>query len=151
LTVAPAPEPAPAALICPPQTLVHEHLLGLGQGDVMKHLEAVASPSSFVCPDCKGGLWKVEGSRPARYLCHTGHAFSLRSLQHAQAEMTDQAIWTAIRGLQEKQMLLCELAACERQDGDPAEADRLEKIADELGRHVDGLRALAETLPVTPD
>ena len=35
----------------------------------MEHLNAIAKPSTFVCPDCKGSLWRVDGSRPARFDC----------------------------------------------------------------------------------
>ena len=65
----------------------------------MDHLEAIANPSTFVCPDCRGSLWEVEGTLPPRYRCHTGHAFSLRSLQQTQSEETEAALWGAIRGL----------------------------------------------------
>src|SRR5258706_605323 len=84
---------------------VHENAVAVGAGEPMEHLQAIARPSTFVCPDCKGSLWEVDGTQPLRYRCHTGHGFSLRSLQQTQSEETEAALWTAIRALQEKELL----------------------------------------------
>lgn len=46
----------------------------------MENLKAIASPSAFTGPDCGGVLFERNDQRPARLRCHTGHAFSLRSL-----------------------------------------------------------------------
>ncbi|RYY75907.1 MAG: chemotaxis protein CheB [Comamonadaceae bacterium] len=66
-----ASEPPPAAPHAAPERLVRELRLIHGEGNFMEHLEAIASPAPFVCPDCKGGLWQVDESRPIRYRCHT--------------------------------------------------------------------------------
>jgi two-component system, chemotaxis family, protein-glutamate methylesterase/glutaminase len=73
----------------------------LGKGDVMETIQAIASPSTFVCPDCKGALWEIKESRPKQLRCHAGHAFTLQTLQSVQAEQTDEALWGAVRAFQE--------------------------------------------------
>jgi two-component system chemotaxis response regulator CheB len=65
----------------PPEQLQREQALFDGE-DVMENLSAVGKPSSLTCPHCGGGLWEVNGPRPLRYRCHTGHAFSARSLEN---------------------------------------------------------------------
>ncbi len=96
--------------LAPPTPLktvyAHEHALILSQREPMQHLQAIASPSPFVCPDCRGGLWEISGVQPKRYRCHTGHGYTLRTLLHAQAKATDEATWGALRALQEQELLL---------------------------------------------
>ena len=76
----------------------------------MEHMRNVATPSAYVCPDCRGALWEVSGSRPSRFRCHTGHAYTLRTLYDAQFAQTDEALWGAVRALQEQELVLQRLA-----------------------------------------
>ena len=55
-------------------------------------------------------LFELNDKRPVRYRCHTGHAFSQRSLAYMQEEMSDAPLWTSLRMLQEKQAVLRRLA-----------------------------------------
>jgi two-component system chemotaxis response regulator CheB len=127
--------------------LQHEHALSLMHGDAMKHLNAIATPSTFVCPDCQGALWEIKGTRPPRYRCHVGHAFTLRSLEHSQSDATDEALWTAIRALQEKQLLLTRLAEERLREQDEREAQRLRAAAEDTQRHAELLRELTRSVP----
>ena len=83
-----------------------EQALSDGGVDAIAVLEKIASPSTLTCPDCHGVLWEIDQSNPVRYRCHTGHAYSLRTLAVAQDEAVDGALWAAIRALQEKAILL---------------------------------------------
>ena len=137
----------PVAAAVAPQ-LVHENAILLGKGDFMEHLQAIGKPSTFVCPECHGSLWEIEGSDPPRFRCHTGHGLTLRALQHAHAKATDDALWGALRAMQEKEMLLKSLAA-HRVAG--AEADALEAEAREVAGHAETLRGLIERVPPPPE
>ena len=75
----------------------------------MEHLTEIGSPSSFVCPECHGGLWEVSDVRPRRFRCHTGHAFTMRTLQDTLATASEEALWNARRALQERLLLLNEM------------------------------------------
>jgi two-component system chemotaxis response regulator CheB len=97
-----------------------------------------------VCPDCKGTLWEISGSRPPRYRCHTGHAFSLRSLAAVQQEATENALWSAVRALQEKELLQRKIAALERSAGDDERARLAEVEADHLRQQAEMLRRLVK-------
>jgi two-component system chemotaxis response regulator CheB len=144
-------QPAPPARAAPIREIVAENDMLLGKGDFMEHLKSIAAPSTFVCPECNGALWEVKDANPRRYRCHTGHGFTLRALQHAQASATDEAMWSALRALQEKQLLLQALAESHAAVGDKEEAARLEEEADRTGRHGETLRSLIETLPAPPE
>jgi two-component system chemotaxis response regulator CheB len=124
----------------PPPQLVREHRLSLGEGNPMEHLDAIGTRSRLVCPECSGILWEVSDTRPRRFRCHTGHAFTLRSLEACHAVGTDQAIWSALRALQEREALLRLMACDSRERGDPAEAARLEDEARHVGRHATQLQ-----------
>jgi two-component system chemotaxis response regulator CheB len=44
-----------------PMRVFHEMQLHTGEGDAVQHLEAIAEPSPFVCPDCKGVCGRSTG------------------------------------------------------------------------------------------
>jgi two-component system chemotaxis response regulator CheB len=133
-----------------PRQVIHEHQMFVSKGHPMEHLAAIGSPSTFVCPDCNGGLWEIEGARPRRFRCHTGHAYTLRSLLDAQAEGTDAALWSAMRALEEKEMLLREVAQQNLEEGHAHEAARLQVMAHAVAGHAALLRQLIEREEETP-
>lgn len=127
---------------CHSGPLAHEIQLARGEGDPLSHMEALGQPSTFTCPDCGGALWELRDSAPVRYRCHTGHAFTLRTLQHAQSEATDQELWAALRALQEKEFLLRRLARAVGTE--PGESAHFTARADEIERRAENLRGLIE-------
>jgi two-component system chemotaxis response regulator CheB len=72
----------------------------------MEDLEKIGTLSSFTCPECHGSLWEIANARPQRYRCHTGHAFTARTLAFSQNQLAEEAIWGAVRALHEKEALL---------------------------------------------
>ena len=128
-------------------TPAHEQALSLSLGDPMEHMRAIATPSPFTCPDCHGGLWEIDGAQPKRYRCHTGHAYTLRTLQHAQGESSDAAMWGALRALQEQEFLLRTVLAQLRAEGDHAGSARVDARMRETAQQADLLRGLLEQMP----
>jgi two-component system, chemotaxis family, protein-glutamate methylesterase/glutaminase len=84
----------------PPRELVHEQAPWNGTVNAMKDLTQIASPSPLTCPECGGGLWEINQARPPRFRCHTGHGYSLQTLQHAMHGATEGLLWAAERALQ---------------------------------------------------
>ncbi|CAN5659399.1 hypothetical protein BH11PSE8_BH11PSE8_24300 [soil metagenome] len=125
-----------------PERLRHEQALAGGAGNPLKHLAPIATPSTFTCPDCHGSLWKVTDSTPERLICHIGHGYSLLTLMHAMTQKTDEAVWSALRALQEQGLLLQHSAMHEREQGNEEEAARLDSRSAGLQRQADLLRAL---------
>jgi two-component system chemotaxis response regulator CheB len=139
-------QPVPAAPFEPidtPQN--HEQAVFLSDGDPMDHLKLIGMPSTFTCPDCHGALWQVLDSAPLRYRCHTGHGFTLASLQAAQSEVTGDSLWNALRGLAERYMLLDELAGWERLQGDTVRAARTQAAASRAKEMAAAVRLMIET------
>ena len=113
----------------------------------MDSLPSLAAPSPFACPDCHGGLWELLDARPTRFRCHTGHAFTERSLEHALGVARDQAAWNALRALQEEGLLLEHVAEIRRAAGATEDAERLLRAAERVQRQSQLLRALVEEQP----
>ena len=69
-----------------------------------------AVPSQFTCPECHGSLWEVLDGKLVRYRCRTGHAFSPDTLASEQTQYIEEALFTALRALEENGALLRRLA-----------------------------------------
>ena len=67
--------------------------------------EEPGSPSIFTCPECGGALWSHEAKGLLRFRCHTGHGFTAESLSSHQGSHLEEALWTAVRVLQERSAL----------------------------------------------
>jgi two-component system, chemotaxis family, protein-glutamate methylesterase/glutaminase len=72
--------------------------------------EAAGRPSPFACPECHGVLWEVHEGKSARFRCRVGHAYSADSLRVALSEAAENALWVAMRALEEKAALLRRMA-----------------------------------------
>jgi two-component system chemotaxis response regulator CheB len=81
-----------------------------------------ASPSPFSCPSCHGVLFELPGSPAPRFRCRVGHAWSPASLEDEQSRSVDQALWAAVRALEEKASLVERLADEARRHGRPHSA-----------------------------
>lgn len=104
------PVRATPALPPAPHWIAVENRFARGVGN-MEQLEKIASPSTFTCPDCQGTLWELHGQQPQRFRCHTGHSFTAQVLGDLQHDKAEEAIWAAVRALQEKEKLYLSLAA----------------------------------------
>lgn len=60
-----------------------------------------ARPSGFTCPSCQGVLFELDGEPAPRYRCRVGHAWSPASLAAELSAAVDQALWVAVRTLEE--------------------------------------------------
>lgn len=129
-----------------PNRTTHEDDVSQGVGDALEHLRAIGSPSTFTCPDCSGTLWQIAGVAPQRYLCHTGHAFTLETLRRAQSLATDGALWSAIRALQEKRAMVLEALNVASAEGDEVQAVALREEAAALDASARSLRELVEAV-----
>jgi two-component system, chemotaxis family, protein-glutamate methylesterase/glutaminase len=124
-----------------PEQVVREQAIFEGVNS-MENLAAVAAPSILTCPECGGALLELNDKQPLRYRCHTGHAYTARTLELAQAEQADQSMWSTLRSLREREMLLRRVAAVIESTGDSgrAQAGRLE--ADRVRDQANSISAL---------
>jgi two-component system chemotaxis response regulator CheB len=69
--------------------------------------EQLGSPSGYTCPDCNGSLQTVGDEN---FRCHVGHAWTPASLLYARDREVENALWIALRSLQEKATLARRMA-----------------------------------------
>jgi two-component system chemotaxis response regulator CheB len=58
-------------------------------------------PSPFVCPECGGALWELHDGHLLRYRCHIGHSYTAEGLMQNQTTKLEEAMWKALRALEE--------------------------------------------------
>ena len=108
------------------------------------------APSGFTCPDCGGGLWEIQEGGLLRFRCRTGHAFSPESLLDGQGSQREEAMWAAVRSLEEMAEMARRMEAHMRERGLRHVEKRYSSRASEAERHAAVLRELlAATQPET--
>ena len=123
-----------------------------GRESAMEDVEQIGTLSSLTCPECNGALWEIKRNGPARYRCHTGHAFTARVLESLQGDAVEDAIWGAIRALHEQERLFTKLCERELQSGNTEAAGEYRAKAAQAQAHSQALRDLisARAVPVKP-
>ncbi|GAA6617055.1 chemotaxis protein CheB [Scytonema sp. NUACC26] len=86
-------------------------------------------PSPFGCPDCGGTLWDLSQGDLLRFRCRTGHAFSAATLLAKQSDALEDALWSALRALEEKASLANRMSRRMRDRNQTLSAIKLEEEA----------------------
>ncbi|AFZ29692.1 CheB methylesterase [Gloeocapsa sp. PCC 7428] len=97
----------------------------------MQNLDPPGKPSAFGCPECGGVLWELSEGNLMRFRCRTGHAYSSDSLLAEQSEALEEALWNALRALEEKAALSQRLANQARDRNRPYSAQRFQTQGEE--------------------
>ena len=63
----------------------------------MRNEEKLGTLTPFNCPHCNGVLWEIKDGPMLRYRCHTGHAYTMKSLSAAQDDALDFGLFNALR------------------------------------------------------
>src|SRR5262249_58744682 len=103
-------------------------------------LERLGKPSRFACPECHGVLLELKEGARTKFRCHTGHAYSIASLLAAVGEGIEDSLWTAVRALEEGQLLMTQVAEHLKVSHDSAAAEELVDRANEARRQADAVR-----------
>ena len=74
-------------------------------------------PSVFGCPDCGGVLWEERAGDLVRFECRVGHGFSPAELMQVHEDAFEDALWAALRNLEEQSELARRLAERSRGRG----------------------------------
>ena len=82
----------------------------LGQNPAMPDGSAIGIPSPYSCPDCGGVLNEVTDDTPVRFRCRVGHAYNGESLLRHQGHTFEDALWTALRAVEEREEVSRRLA-----------------------------------------
>lgn len=121
---------------------------GNGRGLPQSHEATIpdnAAQDPLRCPDCSGPLYKVEDEQLIHWRCREGHAFSPDSLDGAQSEALERALWLAIRTLKERALVARTLSARGYAREEPAR-EHLTERAQATERDLDLLREILSRL-----
>ena len=110
--------------------------------EAMQKSDRPGTPSPFSCPDCGGTLWELNEVALLRFRCRTGHAFSVNSLLAKQSDAVEEALWSALRALEEKAALSDRMAHRAHERNQSISAKRFETHKQDVQQHAATLRQL---------
>lgn len=110
---------------------------------------AVGEPVTSVCPDCGGVLTEDREAGVMQWRCRVGHRYSSESLVDAQADLVEEALWAAIRALEDRRALLSRMSAQFESGGQHRSARWFERSALQAARQAQAVRAALATAAAT--
>jgi two-component system chemotaxis response regulator CheB len=79
--------------------------------------DATGDLLAVVCPECGGTLREERHSGVTGFACHVGHRYAAASLIDEQGGAVERALWTAVRALEDRGLLLRDMAGRAERDG----------------------------------
>lgn len=125
----------------PQELTLHAHLDRLERADPQT-LDSLGTRDPAMCPDCGGPLWRVRGAQHDIYRCYLGHAVSCTALVRDQAVASEEAMWRAVRSLEESAFTLASCGYDARSRGDTTAASHYEAQVQRLQEHASRQREL---------
>jgi two-component system chemotaxis response regulator CheB len=97
--------------------------------NAMNEEDHPGTPSVYGCPECGGTLWEIQEGELIRYRCRIGHAYSAQTLLAEQSEALEEALWVALRALEESASLSTRMAQRAQERGSQRSAQQFEEQA----------------------
>jgi two-component system, chemotaxis family, protein-glutamate methylesterase/glutaminase len=146
-----AREKAGAALPVPAE-LKLEVEIAAGERIGSDSLLGIAEPAPLTCPSCGGVLSVLKPSKPLRFRCQVGHAFTADVLAKEQEGRVDEAMRVALRIIEERAELVTRMAEEGRRSGRRAVAQMYDLRATEYREYADLIRkaVLGSLQPAEP-
>jgi two-component system, chemotaxis family, protein-glutamate methylesterase/glutaminase len=121
-------------------TLEYETEIAEGKMDAIQDEGRPGTPAGLACPDCGGTLWEIEDDNILRFRCRVGHAYTAQSLVAEQNDGLEDALWVALRALQESASLARRLAERTTSQGHTRSAVYYEEKARTAEEHAKVIR-----------
>jgi two-component system, chemotaxis family, protein-glutamate methylesterase/glutaminase len=128
-----------AMLPIPPELRLEVEIAAGGRIDSASLIK-IAETAALTCPSCGGVLSEVKGSHPMRFRCQVGHAYTADALAKEQESRVDEALWVALRIIEERAELVQRMAAEGRRSGRRAVANMYDSRAAEYREYADMIR-----------
>ena len=103
-------------------------------------MQKIADATPFTCPDCGGVLWKIKNENVYSMRCVTGHAYTLEAYMDGQGAALENALWGAIRFMEERIKLVEVLQREAHEKKWRGSAEQYAKTTAELKQHASVLR-----------
>ena len=126
----------------PSERLKIETLIAREGNGLQAGVMSLGQVSKYTCPECHGVLVQIEEGGGVRFRCHTGHAYSPKSLLVEVNDAIDKGLWDAIRAIEERILLLRQRADMADAAGQSDTAMRLRAEAMQAAEKYQPLRAL---------
>ena len=94
------------------------------------------------CPECNGPLWEIDADKVKRYRCHVGHGFTAKALMASQDSALEQALWAAMRTMEERANLAQVMAKKEAEQGRSRSAQIYKERAETSRSHAQVIKKL---------
>jgi two-component system chemotaxis response regulator CheB len=141
LTAEPSGPPSP-----PPLELLTEVEIARSGSSSPELMQEIGDLAPYACAECGGPLWRIRDGKMTRFRCHTGHAYTARTLVAAMPETAESSLWAALRVMEERTRMLERLGHDEQQQGRHRSAAQMLERAQESRTHSERLRDLLLTL-----
>jgi two-component system, chemotaxis family, protein-glutamate methylesterase/glutaminase len=109
------------------------------------------SPTELACPDCGGALWERDEGDLVRFGCRVGHVYSPESLVAEHGKALEQALWAALRGLEERADLYRRMARRAQVAGRASTERRFRTRSEAAERHATAVREAVAKLTSSGD
>lgn len=126
----------------PSERLKIETVIALEGNGLQAGVMSLGQVSKYTCPECHGVLVQIEEGDGVRFRCHTGHAYSPKSLLVEVNDAIDKGLWDAIRAIEERILLLRQRADMADAAGKSDIALQLRAEAEQAAEKYQPLRAL---------
>lgn len=119
-----------------------ENIIGLEGNGLQAGVMTLGAVSKYTCPDCHGVLVQIEEGPIVRFRCHTGHAFTVKTLIAEVNATIDTSLWSTLRAVEERVMLLRQMSDLAERAGDMDEMSRCRQQASDAEVRLKPLRDL---------
>jgi two-component system chemotaxis response regulator CheB len=118
-----------------------------------EHAHNPGKPSVFACPACGGTLWEIEEEGIIHFRCRVGHAYGTQTLLAEQTNALEEALWVALRALEESIALSKRMRERAERSGHAQMAERYREQQAEAEQHAALIRQVLtrETTAFNPD
>jgi two-component system chemotaxis response regulator CheB len=134
--------PVSSRLERPSGVLEHDVAAAELEASVMNQDDHPGEPSPYACPECNGVLWERQEGDMLQFRCRVGHAYTAANLAADQALGVENALWAALRALEESASLNTRMAERARDRRHGALEDRFREQAESKRAQAEAVRSL---------
>lgn len=83
-----------------------ENAIARGDNALDNGVLKLGKPTAYTCPECHGVMFATGEGGLVRYRCHTGHAYTARTLAAYSLPQIENNLWTALAQMEEREILM---------------------------------------------